>query len=97
VAELKGAFKGSSSAFPRILSHNTSTSVDTIRGHTTRSHLGECVPDTGRGRHALVDHAKAGRLTGAVAEDSLAETARVLLAAPRIRQRYPYTDADVQD
>jgi hypothetical protein len=80
-----------------ILSHDTSTSVDTIRGHTTRSHLGECVPDIGRGRHALVDHAKAGRLTGAVAEDSLAETARVLLAAPRISQRYPYTDADVQD
>jgi putative PIN family toxin of toxin-antitoxin system len=46
---------------------------------------------------ALVDHAKAGRLTGAVAEAILAETARVLLATPRIRQRYPYTDADVQD
>jgi len=46
---------------------------------------------------ALVDHAKAGHLTGAVAEAILAETARVLLATPRIRQRYPYTDADVQD
>jgi uncharacterized protein len=45
----------------------------------------------------LIDHAKAGRLTGVVAEDILAETARVLLATPRIRQRYPYTDADVQD
>jgi hypothetical protein len=45
----------------------------------------------------LVDHAKAGRLTGAAAEDSLAETARVLLPTPRIRQRYLYTDADVQD
>jgi putative PIN family toxin of toxin-antitoxin system len=46
---------------------------------------------------ALVDHAKAGRMTCAVAEDILAETARVLLSTPRIRQRYPYTDADVQD
>ena len=46
---------------------------------------------------ALVDHAKAGHLTGAVAEAILAETARALLATPRIRQRYPYTDADVQD
>jgi putative PIN family toxin of toxin-antitoxin system len=46
---------------------------------------------------ALVDHAKAGRITCAVAEDILAETARVLLATPRIRQRYPYTDVDVQD
>jgi uncharacterized protein len=46
---------------------------------------------------ALVDHAKAGRLTGAVAEDILMETSRVLLATPRIRQRYPYTDADVQE
>ena len=27
----------------------------------------------------------------------MAETARVLLTAARIRQRYPYTDADVQD
>ena len=33
---------------------------------------------------ALVDHAKAGRLTGAVAEAIFAETARVLLAT-RIR------------
>jgi putative PIN family toxin of toxin-antitoxin system len=46
---------------------------------------------------ALVDHAKAGRITCAVAEDILAETARVLLTTDRIRQRYPYTDADVQD
>jgi uncharacterized protein len=46
---------------------------------------------------ALIDLAKAGRRTCAVAEDILAETARVLLATPRIRQRYPYTDADVQD
>jgi putative PIN family toxin of toxin-antitoxin system len=46
---------------------------------------------------ALVDHAKAGRMTSAVAEDIIAETARVLLSTPRIRQRYPYTDADVQD
>src|SRR5687767_6372130 len=45
---------------------------------------------------ALVDQAKAGRITGVVAEDILAETARVLLTAERIRQRYPYTDADVQ-
>jgi uncharacterized protein len=45
---------------------------------------------------ALVDHAKAGHLTGAVAEAVLAETARVLLATPRIRQRYPYTNGDVQ-
>jgi uncharacterized protein len=46
---------------------------------------------------ALVNQAKAGRITGAVAEEILAETARVLLTAERIRQRYPYTDADVQD
>ena len=46
---------------------------------------------------ALIDQAKAGRITGAVAEEILAETARVLLTAERIRQRYPYTDADVQD
>jgi putative PIN family toxin of toxin-antitoxin system len=46
---------------------------------------------------ALVDQAKVGRITCAVAEDILAETARVLLATPRIRQRYPYTDADVED
>jgi uncharacterized protein len=46
---------------------------------------------------ALVDQAKAGRITGAVAEEILAETARVLLTAERIRLRYPYSDADVQD
>jgi predicted nucleic acid-binding protein len=46
---------------------------------------------------ALIDQAKAGRVTGAVAEEILAETARVLLTAERIRQRYPYTDADVQE
>jgi putative PIN family toxin of toxin-antitoxin system len=46
---------------------------------------------------ALVDQAKAGRIIGAVAEEILAETARVLLTAERIRLRYPYTDADVQD
>ena len=51
----------------------------------------------GAAADALVDHAKAGHLTGAVAEAILAETARALLATPRIRQRYPYTDADVQD
>ena len=49
----------------------------------------------GAAADALVDHAKAGHLTGAVAEAILAETARALLATPRIRQRYPYTD--VQD
>ena len=46
---------------------------------------------------ALVDQARAGRITGAVAEEILGETARVLLTAERIRQRYPYADADVQD
>src|SRR5882724_588496 len=46
---------------------------------------------------ALVDHAKAGRITCAVAEDILAETAQVLLATPRIRQCHPYTDPDGQD
>jgi uncharacterized protein len=46
---------------------------------------------------ALVDQAKAGRITGAVAEEILAETAGVLLTAERLRQRYPYTDADVRD
>ena len=45
----------------------------------------------------LVNQAKTGRITGAVAEDILAETARVLLTAARIRQQYPYTNADVQD
>ena len=58
---------------------------------------GERLPDPGGAADALVDHAKAGRITGAVAEEILAETARVLLTAERIRQRYPYTDADVQD
>lgn len=51
----------------------------------------------GGAANALVDHAKAGRITCAVAEDILAETARVLLTTLRIRRRYPYTDADVQD
>jgi uncharacterized protein len=46
---------------------------------------------------ALVDHARAGRIIWAVAEDILAETARVLLTTGRIQQRYPYTDADVLD
>jgi putative PIN family toxin of toxin-antitoxin system len=46
---------------------------------------------------ALVDYARAGRFAGVLAEDILAETARVLLKTPRIRQRYPYTDADVHD
>jgi uncharacterized protein len=46
---------------------------------------------------ALVDHARAGRIIWAVAEDILAETARVLLTTGRIRQRYPYADADVLD
>jgi uncharacterized protein len=46
---------------------------------------------------ALINQAKAGRITGAVAEEILGETARVLLTAERIRQRYPYTDADGQD
>jgi hypothetical protein len=45
----------------------------------------------------VIDLTKAGCHTGTVAEDILAETARVLLAITRIRQRYPYTDADVQD
>jgi putative PIN family toxin of toxin-antitoxin system len=51
----------------------------------------------GRAADALIDHAKPRRITCAIAEDILAETAQVLLATPRIRQRYPYTDADVQD
>jgi putative PIN family toxin of toxin-antitoxin system len=46
---------------------------------------------------ALVDQAKAGRITGVVAEEILAETAAVLLTAERLRQRYPYTDADVHE
>ena len=46
---------------------------------------------------ALINQAKAGRITGAVAEEIMAETARVLLTTGRIRRRYPYTDADVQD
>jgi putative PIN family toxin of toxin-antitoxin system len=37
---------------------------------------------------ALVNQAKSGRITGAVAEEILAETVRVLLTAERIRQRY---------
>jgi predicted nucleic acid-binding protein len=46
---------------------------------------------------ALVDQAKAGCITGAVAEEIMADTAKVLLTAEHIRQRYAYTDADVQD
>ena len=46
---------------------------------------------------ALVDYAKAGCFAYPLAEDILAETARVLLETPRIRQRYPYADADVHD
>jgi uncharacterized protein len=46
---------------------------------------------------ALVDYAKAGCFACPLAEDILAETARVLLETPRIRQRYPYADADVHD
>jgi uncharacterized protein len=52
---------------------------------------------SGGAADTLVDQAKTGRITGAVAEDILAETARVLLTAARIRQQYPYTNADVQD
>jgi predicted nucleic acid-binding protein len=46
---------------------------------------------------ALVDYAKTGRFACPLSEDILAETARVLLETPRIRQRYPYADADVHD
>jgi predicted nucleic acid-binding protein len=46
---------------------------------------------------ALVDHARARRIIWAVAEDILAETARVLLTTGRIQQCYPCTDADVLD
>ena len=46
---------------------------------------------------ALVDYAKAGCFAYPLAEDILAETARVLLETPCIRQRYPYADADVHD
>jgi putative PIN family toxin of toxin-antitoxin system len=46
---------------------------------------------------ALVDYAKTGHFACALAEEILAETGRVLLATPRIRPRYPYTDEDVQD
>jgi uncharacterized protein len=46
---------------------------------------------------ALVDYAKTGHFACALAEEILAETERVLLATPRIRLRYPYTDEDVQD
>ena len=45
---------------------------------------------------ALLDQAKVGRFLGVLAEDIVAETARVLLERPHIRQRYSYTDADVQ-
>jgi putative PIN family toxin of toxin-antitoxin system len=46
---------------------------------------------------ALLDQAKAGRFLCVLAEDIVAETARVLLEKPHIRQRYSYTDADVQE
>lgn len=46
---------------------------------------------------ALVDHAKAGCITCAAAEDILTETVRTLLTTLPIRQRSPYTDADVQE
>jgi putative PIN family toxin of toxin-antitoxin system len=45
---------------------------------------------------ALLDHAKAGRFLCVLAEDIVAEIAQVLLERPHIRQRYPYTDTDVQ-
>jgi putative PIN family toxin of toxin-antitoxin system len=45
---------------------------------------------------ALLDQAKGGRFLCVLAEDIVAETVRVLLERPHIRQRYSYTDADVQ-
>jgi len=45
---------------------------------------------------ALLDQAKAGRFLCVLSEDIVAETTRVLLERPHIRQRYAYTDADVQ-
>ena len=45
----------------------------------------------------LIDQAKAGRFACALSADILAETTRVLLETPRIRQRYAYTDDEVQD
>ena len=45
---------------------------------------------------ALLDQAKAGRFLCVSAEDIMVETAQVLLERPHIRQRYPYTDPEVQ-
>src|SRR5262245_23280268 len=45
---------------------------------------------------ALLDQAKAGRFLCVLSEDIVTETTRVLLERPHIRQRYAYTDADVQ-
>jgi putative PIN family toxin of toxin-antitoxin system len=45
---------------------------------------------------ALLDQAKAGRFLCVLAEAIMAETAQVLLERPHLRQRYPYTDVDVQ-
>jgi putative PIN family toxin of toxin-antitoxin system len=46
---------------------------------------------------ALLDQAKGGRFLCVLSEDIVAETTRVLLERPHIRQRYSYTDADVQE
>lgn len=44
---------------------------------------------------AVLAHARAGRVQLAVSDAILAETARVLLTYPHIRQRYHYPDAQV--
>jgi uncharacterized protein len=45
---------------------------------------------------AVLAHVRTGRVTLAVSDTILAETARVLLTSPHIRQRYQYPDTAVQ-
>jgi putative PIN family toxin of toxin-antitoxin system len=51
----------------------------------------------GGAAHAVMEQARQGRFLCISAADILAETRRVLLDTTRLRQRYPYEDADVVD
>ncbi len=46
---------------------------------------------------AVLAHVRTGRVSFAVSDAILAETARVLLTSPHIRQRYHYPDTAVQE
>ena len=45
----------------------------------------------------MLEHVRTGRVSLAVSDAILAETARVLLTSPHIRQRYHYPDTAVQE